>query len=266
MVFEGLIKSYTDLIKSGDARSNELPFVRNPIYVVSAIVLYVAMVIVGPRIMEKREAFQIRRLLIVYNFLSTAFSLYMTWEFIRCSLLKEGFDLFTELIRDDDTTPLTMALINVHWLYFISKFIEFLDTFFFVIRKKNVQISFLHVYHHGSMLMLQWSMVKYVPGGGSYFGPMLNCFIHTLMYAYYMLSAFGPHMQKYLWWKRYLTRMQMLQFIMILSHSSCCLLMKKVELVYHAKTFHTIHLVYLTTLFWLFNHFYQKAYNEKKKI
>jgi len=36
----------------------------------------------------------------------------------------------------------------------------------------------------------------------AYFGPMLNCFIHTLMYAYYMLSAFGPHMQKYLWWKK----------------------------------------------------------------
>ena len=47
----------------------------------------------------------------------------------------------------------------------------------------------------------------------AYFGPLCNCFIHTLMYAYYMLAAFGPHMQKYLWWKKYLTRMQMVRLL-----------------------------------------------------
>lgn len=80
MVFEGLIKSYDDLLTSGDERSNQLPFIRTPIYAISAVVMYIVMVIVGPRLMEKREAFQIRRLLIVYNFLSTLLSLYMAWE------------------------------------------------------------------------------------------------------------------------------------------------------------------------------------------
>lgn len=37
---------------------------------------------------------------------------------------------------------------------------------------------------------------------------LINSFIHTVMYSYYFLSALGPHMQKYLWWKKYLTRMQ----------------------------------------------------------
>lgn len=36
---------------------------------------------------------------------------------------------------------------------------------------------------------------------------LINSFIHVLMYAYYMLSAI-PAMQKYLWWKKYLTSMQ----------------------------------------------------------
>lgn len=29
------------------------------------------------------------------------------------------------------------------------------------------------------------------------------------MYAYYMLAAMGPKVQKYLWWKKYLTVLQM---------------------------------------------------------
>jgi len=31
------------------------------------------------------------------------------------------------------------------------------------------------------------------------------------MYSYYMLAAIGPQMQKYLWWKKYLTVLQMVQ-------------------------------------------------------
>jgi elongation of very long chain fatty acids protein 7 len=34
-----------------------------------------------------------------------------------------------------------------------------------------------------------------------------------------MLAAIGPHMQKYLWWKKYLTSMQMVQFVMVFLHS-----------------------------------------------
>lgn len=32
------------------------------------------------------------------------------------------------------------------------------------------------------------------------------------MYTYYGLSGFGPHIQKYLWWKRYLTQAQIVSF------------------------------------------------------
>jgi elongation of very long chain fatty acids protein 4 len=38
---------------------------------------------------------------------------------------------------------------------------------------------------------------------------MLNSFVHTIMYAYYGLSALGPWVQKYLWWKKYITQMQL---------------------------------------------------------
>jgi len=38
---------------------------------------------------------------------------------------------------------------------------------------------------------------------------MLNTFVHIIMYSYYMFAALGPRLQKYLWWKKYLTVLQM---------------------------------------------------------
>lgn len=42
---------------------------------------------------------------------------------------------------------------------------------------------------------------------------ILNMIIHAIMYSYYFLSALGPKMQKYLWWKKYLTRLQIVSMI-----------------------------------------------------
>ena len=38
---------------------------------------------------------------------------------------------------------------------------------------------------------------------------MMNSFVHVVMYAYYGLSAFGPTVQKYLWWKKHITCIQL---------------------------------------------------------
>lgn len=43
----------------------------------------------------------------------------------------------------------------------------------------------------------------------AFFGATINSSIHVLMYGYYGLAALGPHIQKYLWWKKYLTIIQM---------------------------------------------------------
>lgn len=41
----------------------------------------------------------------------------------------------------------------------------------------------------------------------------MNAFIHVIMYMYYGLAACGPKFQKYLWWKRYLTILQLVSKI-----------------------------------------------------
>ena len=91
-----------------------------------------------------------------------------------------------------------------------------LDSVFFVLRKKTNQLTFLHIYHHSTMFCLWWIGVKYVAGGSSFLGAMFNCGVHVLMYLYYFLAACGPSVRKFLWWKKYLTMIQMAQFVFAL--------------------------------------------------
>ena len=91
---------------------------------------------------------------------------------------------------------------------------------FFVARKKFSHLSPLHIIHHGTLPWLCWWGPRFVGGGQSGFGPFLNSGVHCLMYLYYFLAASGsPGIQKYLGWKRYLTTMQMVQFVLVFIHA-----------------------------------------------
>ncbi|GFW72120.1 hypothetical protein TNCV_4790071 [Trichonephila clavipes] len=49
---------------------------------------------------------------------------------------------------------------RVMWFLYIIKFIDLLDTVFFVLRKKQAQVTFLHVFHHsGICLLVFWFMI-----------------------------------------------------------------------------------------------------------
>jgi hypothetical protein len=48
-------------------------------------------------------------------------------------------------------------------------------------------------------------------GGHGTLLAVINSFVHIIMYTYYLLSALGPTVQKYLWWKKYLTTLQMVR-------------------------------------------------------
>lgn len=50
------------------------------------------------------------------------------------------------------------------WLYYMCKITELLDTVFFVLRKKQNQVSFLHLYHHTLMPICGFIGIKYFAG------------------------------------------------------------------------------------------------------
>jgi len=252
---------YKQIINSGDPRTAHLPLVRDPAIVVWITLSYILAVMAGRKLMEHRTALELRRVLVVYNLASVVASGWMMYEFAVTTIFNPDFNLLCEDLDPSDNSPMTTRLITVQWCYFISKSVETADTFFFVLRKKNNQISFLHVYHHAAMIPLQWALIKYQPGSITWFGPFFNCFIHSIMYAYYCLAALGPHMQKYLWWKRYLTMMQLTQFFFVI-----------VQLL---NTFNTgckyntmcayINFAFVITLVGLFTDFYIRSYRANKK-
>ena len=55
----------------------------------------------------------------------------------------------------------------------------------------------------------------------AFFLAMLNSFVHIWMYSYYALAAFGPHMQKYLWWKKYMTVLQLVRNLLVFKACIC---------------------------------------------
>ena len=105
---------------------------------------------------------------------------------------------------------------SVTWLFYISKLIELSDTILFILRKRFHRLTFLHIYHHLTMFLLWWIGVNYCSDGYTAIAVLLNSFVHAVMYSYYFLSALGYKHKKWLWWKKYLTLIQMV--------SSCSLL------------------------------------------
>ena len=51
--------------------------------------------------------------------------------------------------------------------------------------------------------------VSVFAGGHVTFFGLINSFVHIIMYTYYMLAALGPSVQKYLWWKKHVTTLQL---------------------------------------------------------
>ena len=91
-----------------------------------------------------------------------------------------------------------------------------MDTIFFILRKNFHQVSTLHLFHHTIVPLCIWFPLKLSPSLHYGFAPLINSFIHTIMYSYYWLSTLGPEVRPYLWWKKYLTRLQLIQFVLII--------------------------------------------------
>lgn len=80
------------------------------------------------------------------------------------------------------------------------------------------------------------------------------------MYAYYFLSALGPKFQKYLFFKKYITKIQLGQFLIVFIHA-----LKNLFSGCHS-TFLFVNLFHAAVFFYLFTSFYKKSYVVKKNI
>uniref|UniRef100_A0A1B6D8X5 Elongation of very long chain fatty acids protein n=1 Tax=Clastoptera arizonana TaxID=38151 RepID=A0A1B6D8X5_9HEMI len=213
-----IIDGYHDIMDNkSDPRVNGWAMMSSPFPTLGICLFYAYFSkVLGPRLMENRKPFDLRNILIVYNLIQTLFSTWIFYEYMMSGW--GGQYSFRCQPVDYSNSPIALRMANTCWWYYFSKFTEFFDTLFFILRKKNQHVSTLHVIHHGCMPMSVWMGMKFAPGGHSTFFALLNTFVHIVMYFYYMVAAMGPRYQKYIWWKKYLTSFQMIQFVAIFTH------------------------------------------------
>ncbi|KAK4875914.1 hypothetical protein RN001_012336 [Aquatica leii] len=252
---------YNFLFKDlADHRTNHWPLIEHPWPGIAILAFYLYFVLnLGPRLMKDRKPFELKNTLIIYNFLQVVVSTYLFCEGM------EGAWLFRYSWRcepvDWSTTPHALRVARGVYTYFICKLTELLDTVFFVLRKKDKQITFLHLYHHTVMPIISWGCTKYFPGGHGTFVGVINSFVHIIMYFYYMVAAMGPQYQKYLWWKKYITTLQLSQFCIAFLHS--------MQLLFYDCGYPRWSMFFTLPnaifFYYLFSDFYNKAYTDESK-
>ncbi|XP_014260806.1 elongation of very long chain fatty acids protein AAEL008004-like isoform X1 [Cimex lectularius] len=193
----------------------ESPF---PVLTLTSVYLYFVLWL-GPAMMSKKQPLSLQPLIVLYNAAQVAFSSWWVYKVAGIFSVLKASEVINAACRP---SLLPSAIANqfdvMGWWYLMSKFVELLDTIFFVLRRKQNQVTFLHVYHHTNMAVSTWAFIKYVKGSQTMMIGFCNTLVHVVMYAYYLLSALGPKIQKYLWWKRYITRLQIVQFLIIISY------------------------------------------------
>nr|XP_024217007.1 elongation of very long chain fatty acids protein AAEL008004 [Halyomorpha halys] len=101
-----------------------------------------------------------------------------------------------------------------------------------------------------------------VSGGHSVLIGIINCFVHSIMYCYYLISAIYPEFKQSVWWKRHLTELQMTQFIYMTFH--CALSTFNPYCNFH-RPLVILFMIQNGFMFAMFLDFYVKTYINKSK-
>ncbi|XP_045764942.1 elongation of very long chain fatty acids protein 4-like isoform X2 [Maniola jurtina] len=213
----------------------------------------------GPMYMKSREPLQVMKYLVAYNIFQVFVSFNIVIVAINCM---RTYGIFSSICPGDPVES-KMLLTSSCYTFLLAKITELLDTVFFVLKKNDRQVSFLHVYHHSVAVIVTWIALKLdsvypsvaILGG-------INGMVHVVMYTYYGLSAF-PSMVKYLWWKKYITTLQLVQFFTIIAHHFVSYKIGRCEefdILFLAVIFH------LFLFVCLFLDFYIKTYIQNKNM
>lgn len=160
--------------------------------------------------MRARIAFRLKGFMVFYN-------IYQICVCTFCMKLIVDTNLeFWRIRRCPEAEPIADTLLfDVAFLTYWIKVSEMLETVVFVLRKKEKQITKLHVYHHCMTLVIVYFIVALEFRSGWFLGLFINCFVHVLMYSYYLLSALLGEKSCFECIKKSVTSVQILQFVVV---------------------------------------------------
>lgn len=238
------------------------PTVASPAPLAALLIVYLGASVAGMAAaklgtMKKRDGPTLRWVQAAHNAFLVALSAYMCEGLVR-SALKHKYKLWGNAYDDGER--------DMGWFcfcFFASKLYEFLDTAIILAKGNAHQISVLHVYHHASIAIFWWMIAHRAPGGDSYFSAALNSFVHILMYSYYFLASVikSPRLRSsYLWWGKYLTQLQMLQFVINFFQAVYCYLLSP-----YPSYLSGLLVIYMLSLLVLFANFYRRKHLSHKR-
>jgi len=212
------------------------------------LALYLLMIVVLRIYMKNRPAYSLKFAMQVYNLVQVALNVYMIWGLTVLPFLSETPNIF------GINAKYTERLEYFVFIHYISKFLDFFDTVFIILRgKERQQLSFLHVYHHASIGMI-WGTLLYIGHGNgtAAFGCLINSVIHCIMYSHYFFTSLGYENP----FKKMITQAQLIQFAMCIVHAVCVLAFETVL----PRPYAWAQFVYHIQMLVLFGHFYRKSY------
>ncbi|XP_062131368.1 elongation of very long chain fatty acids protein F-like [Drosophila sulfurigaster albostrigata] len=242
----------------------QLPLMGSAWPVTILMLIYLLIVLkYGKKFMENRNPYEITKIIIGYNIFQVIYNSVLFCFCFYNYFIDPTYDLSCMIVLPLDHPSKNIER-TITYAFIFNKIIDLLDTIFFVLRKSYKQITVLHVYHHALLVYYTWWVHRIYGVGGQFITTaMLNTLIHTIMYFYYMTSAIYPGMKDRLWWKKGITIFQIIQFIIIISHSLYILIFNpecKYPLVLH---FMIVGIAF--TFLVMFTKFYIKTYVKPRK-
>ncbi|KAH6917383.1 fatty acid elongase [Coprinopsis sp. MPI-PUGE-AT-0042] len=172
--------------------------------VVAGIASYLAIIFGIQAVMKNQQPLKLTFLFQIHNVILSSGSLLLLalmLEEILPIAWKHG--IHYALCDANSWTP-RMEFYYICNYYF--KYLEFIDTVFLALKKKPLQ--FLHVFHHSATALLCYTQLN-GKTSISWAVITINLWVHVIMYYYYYATAGGRRF----WWKKYLTTMQIVQFV-----------------------------------------------------
>ena len=173
--------------------------------------VYLILVFLGERWMRDKPAFSLRRPLTMWN---TGLAVFSTVGFLTeiIPLARDALDNgFRHSVCNDwvHHNPENAHVALWSLLFLLSKTVELGDTAFVVLRK--TPLNFLHWYHHVTVLVYGAYFSGPSPALSNWF-TTANCFVHSIMYSYYMLKSAGFKVPQAV--AQVITSLQLAQFVL----------------------------------------------------
>ena len=213
----------------------------------------VAKLVVSQKSKGAKDPQWLKNLVFLHNVFLVVLSAYMSGGIVN-EVYKNGYSIWGSPYNEKETELARFILI-----FTLSKLYEYLDTVIMVLKGNMYQVTFLHCYHHVSVSFFWWMAYYIMPGGEGWLGAALNSFVHVIMYSYYLLATLSSNnpnfRKKYLWWGKYLTTFQMLQFV---ENGLHCVYMLRNKT--YSAVMAKFGVYYMVTLLFLFGNFFVRKY------